>query len=479
MLKPKFAFGDHYQLKKLIDSQGLAEVWEAIVSETDTNEIVALKIFPRLEDDAVEELESKIFEQKSFIHHHLLPAKQIGIINNQPYIEMQFCSNGTVREKVGLLPERELAKCLYQTASAIAFLHKQSMLHGCLKPENILLEGNNYFCYLPDLGLGKIVRQKVIEHMVPSKRNGLYPSTHSEGKNNTAWITPASYHAPELFLENAALSPATDIWALGAIMYELATGKLPFGYLGGKADTNFEDLKDLPKAFSLNLNKLIKRCLSINENDRPTADEIAQATANFFNTGSYKVASLYDTPVTETNTNYPLIFLNETPAPKSTLWKKLSVGLITLSAIGVGVYYLITEPPFSDPGASPIILPDSNLNVTANRKIEAAGIKDAPAPLVKDSLVISKDAAVNPTEKVLAPVIKKVVADTQKISNPVAVPAPEPAPQQVVTKNVNTLKEVKQITPVKKSKPEVKQKETAAPGDLGIPSKRDSEQKPN
>ena len=476
MLKPKNTFGNHYQLKKLIDSRGLAEVWEAVDIETETNDIIALKIFPKLEEEGIADLENKIFNQKSFEHHHLLPARHIGIFGDQPYVEMQFCSNGTVKDKIGLLNERELAKCLYQTASAIAFLHKQSMIHQCLKPENILIEGNNYFCYLPDLGFDKTLRQIIIEGLEGSQRNGNSHSKKSVTNIDTAWVTPASYHAPELILENAEPSTSTDIWALGAIMYELATGKLPFGYLGGNIDQNPDTLKDLPKTFSPNLNKLIKRCLSINPNERPTADEIALSTANFFNTGSYRSITQHEDNVTDANNNYPLVFLNEAPAPKPKIWKKITVALISFLVIGIGAFYFMTHPLFADRHENQeVIMPDPILKETATKKIATSSTDSV---IKKDSNINRRAPVmvVTSPEKKLPPVANKITTDSSKTirSGSVVVKAPEPKRREQVPPVLKYTPPVKKFIPraTKRREPEITR-------DPGIPTRRDSEQKPN
>ena len=477
MLKPKNPFGDHYQLKKMIDSQGLAEVWEAVDINTDTNDIVALKIFPKLEDAAISELENIIIEQKNFEHHHLLPAKHIGIFDNQPYMEMQFCSNGTVKDKIGLLNEKDLAKCLYQTASALAFLHKQLMLHQCLKPENILIEGNNYFCYLPDLGFNNTLRQMVIEGIEAMKPNGINHAKKLIAAHNTAWVTPASYHAPELFLENAKPTTATDVWALGSIMYELATGKLPFGYPGGNADHQLNAIKDLPKIFSPNLNKLIKRCLAINPDERPSAEEIALSTANFFNTGSYKLSIQNEVRETEPSTNYPLIFLNEPPAQKSNNWKKISVGVLALLLIGISIYYFLNQPTYTNKAAPKVIVPKPLLNETVAKKKE---ILSKDSVILKDTNTNQRARAgavvVNSKEKSLPVVVNKIAIDTTNKYNSNAAVArhPEQKKREYIAPVFKNIAPVK--TTVKKA---VKSREQDFPRDPGIPIKRDSEQKPN
>lgn len=479
MLKPKNAFGEQYQLKRIIDAQGLAEVWEAIATKTETNEIVALKIFPKLEDATIVELENNIFDQKNFDYHNLLPAKHIGIYNNQLFFEMQFCSNGTVKDKIGEMNEKDLAKCLYQTASAVAFLHNQSILHQYLKPENILIEGNNYFCYLPDLGFDAALRKTISENHFTENLNGnknFYKSINGNGLR----IIPAAYQAPELFLTGIAPTAATDIWAMGAIMYELACKKLPFGSLGGEDQRNDAEPENLPKSFSPNLNRLIKRCLALNPNDRPAAEEIAQTIANYFNTGSYKLPFKNGEEFTEQPVNYPLIFLNDLPAPKSNRWKKLTLGIVSLTVIGAAVYYFIGDNLFATKTESVELLPVAVKVKTVKQKKE--NIKNDTVA-VKNTAIVKDTTAIIIVPKVL-PSFKKQAVVIPPAPPPVKTLAPILAPKVIKRQiSIKTVKKDPEIfkadLPVKKIIPKViKLKEQKPPEELGIPTRRDSEQEP-
>ena len=483
MLKPKNAFGEQYQLKKIIDAQGLAEVWEAIATKTETNEIVALKIFPKLEDATIVELENNIFNQKNFDYHNLLPAKHIGIYNNQLFFEMQFCSNGTVKDKAGEMNEKELAKCLYQTASAVAFLHNQSILHQYLKPENILIEGNNYFCYLPDLGFDPALRKTISDNLFSENLYGnkiFYKSINGNGFR----AIPAAYQAPELFLTGTVPTVANDIWAMGAIMYELACKKLPFGSLGGEDQRKDAEPENLPKSFSPNLNRLIKKCLAFNPADRPDAEEIAQTIANYFNTGSYKLPFKNEEQFTEQPVNYPLIFLNDIPVPKSNRWKKLTLGVVSLTVIGASVYYLIGDNLFTTKSESVELSPVSVKDKPVKQKKE--NIKNDTVA-VKNTVVVKDTTAIVITPKV-SPSFKKQVVVIPLAPTPVPTLAPTPAltPAPKVIKRQLSIKTISKNTeifkaalPVKKIIPKViKPKEPKPAKELGIPTRRDSEQEP-
>src|ERR1700712_4901594 len=100
MLKAKNIFGEQYQLKRIIDTRGLAEVWEASVTNKHPNNRVALKIFPKQEKTAIQELEDGFGRQPLLVHNNLLPAQQLGIYKNHPYIEMHICDGGNLKNKI-------------------------------------------------------------------------------------------------------------------------------------------------------------------------------------------------------------------------------------------------------------------------------------------------------------------------------------------------------------------------------------------
>ena len=262
-LQPNDIFADHYRLVRLIDIGGFAEVWEAVF--LNAGNTVALKIYPQLDAEGSKNIEREYLNQSELSHSHLLIARYLGFHERYPFLEMRYCSGGNTAEKIRGMSEAELAKCLFQVASALEYLHNDDRVHQDIKPNNILIDKKGDY-YLSDLGLSIRLR-KTIQSVTVAKAGSA---------TQVAGTTPPGYRAPELCHANSlAQQPikATDIWALGATFYELASGKLPFGDWGGCTQLSSPEPKEsLP--YSSGFNSLINRCLSKDAWDRPKAGEI-------------------------------------------------------------------------------------------------------------------------------------------------------------------------------------------------------------
>ncbi|HVK08052.1 MAG TPA: protein kinase, partial [Gemmataceae bacterium] len=131
--------------------------------------------------------------------------------DGRPYLAMEYLPGGTLAErlKAGRLPPRDAADVVAGVARGVAAAHAQGIVHRDLKPGNVLFDAAGT-PKVADFGL--------------AKRGGGSNLTHT----NAVLGTPA-YMAPEQIEEGAKLAgPAADVWALGVILYEAATGARPF-----------------------------------------------------------------------------------------------------------------------------------------------------------------------------------------------------------------------------------------------------------
>ena len=145
-------------------------------------------------------------------HPHIVPVYEVGDVNGVLYLAMKLLPGGTLAERLaeGRMPVREAATLIRAIADAVAFAHRRGVLHRDLKPGNILLDASGQ-PRLSDFGLAKFL-----------------------GSDTALTLTQAvlgtpAYMAPEVARHGAkAATTQSDLWSLGAILYELLSGKPPF-----------------------------------------------------------------------------------------------------------------------------------------------------------------------------------------------------------------------------------------------------------
>jgi len=158
----------------------------------------------------------------SLEHPGIVPIHEVGERDGSCYFSMKFIEGGQLDEVVRRTPMslRQAAELIAKVARTVHYAHEHGILHRDIKPGNILLDAKGE-PQLTDFGLARLIES---ESTVTRTREVLG--------------TP-SYMAPEQALgNNAAISSATDVYGLGAVLYQLLTGQPPFA--GG---TTYETIK--------------------------------------------------------------------------------------------------------------------------------------------------------------------------------------------------------------------------------------------
>ena len=200
-----------YQLLELIGEGAYGAVYLAHQPVIDRE--VAIKIIlPEYacQPDFIRRFESEAQLVAQLEHIHIVPLYDYWRNPEGAYLVMRLMRGGSLEELIqaGPLPLAQVARVLEQVASALAAAHRRGIVHRDLKPANILLdeEGNTY---LSDFGIAKALDEGVGQTMT-----GAIIGT-------PAYITPEQ-------VQSMPVSPQTDIYALGVVMYTMLTGQHPF-----------------------------------------------------------------------------------------------------------------------------------------------------------------------------------------------------------------------------------------------------------
>jgi serine/threonine-protein kinase len=204
---------DGYELQAVLGHGGMGLVYKAWHQRL--NRAVALKMLLAGPYARAEDLERFLREAEAVAglrHPNMVQVHDVGDVDGQPYFTMELVEGGSLAQKIAGAPQpaRQAAALVATSAAAIHVAHQSGIIHRDLKPGNILLTGDGT-PKVTDFGLAKRLEDG----------QGLPLSGAPLG-------TP-SYMAPEQARgQKDAIGPAADVYSLGAILYELLTGRPPF-----------------------------------------------------------------------------------------------------------------------------------------------------------------------------------------------------------------------------------------------------------
>jgi serine/threonine-protein kinase len=199
-----------YRLVRVLGRGGLAEVFEAVAPDGRT---VALKAFRMGDDEAG--LGAAAFVREAHLgrrlsHPGIVPVLDAGCDGDHAFLAMEYVPGYDLRRHTArgqLLPVPQVLHVGEQVARALAAAHAVGIVHRDVKPGNVLVDTRSQAVKLTDFGLARLGD-------VFRSRTGVVAGT-------------PGYMSPEQLAEGV-IGPATDLYALGVMLFELLTGRLPF-----------------------------------------------------------------------------------------------------------------------------------------------------------------------------------------------------------------------------------------------------------
>ena len=266
---------NRYNLLKQIGEGGFGEVW--LAKDLVTGQQVALKLY-KITNKGHLELVREYNQVSGLNSDNLIKVFHVDRdeAHGISYLVMEYCPYGSVEELIGEMDEDEIWRCIHDIAAGLVALSNHTIydaklgrdipapvIHQDIKPANILIrkhdkEGHNVYV-IADFGISK--------------------TTISQKSGSTLFSSAGTlaYMAPERFSPTYRPQVESDIWSLGAMLYELVEGRLPFPNTDGLCGGNWLNQQGvtLPQMQNGNISpklcNVISHCLAKNPLNRPTA----------------------------------------------------------------------------------------------------------------------------------------------------------------------------------------------------------------
>ncbi len=271
-----------FELQERIGGGGMGDVF--LARDTELGRKVAIKLLKSRhagDDETRRRFLREARTASSLNHPNIATVYEIGEIGDVPYLVMEYLKGRTISQRLrqeGRFPIADITRLGAQAAQALAEAHATGVVHRDVKSSNLMIDKHGNVKIL-DFGLAKF---DVFARRNNESDESLPP--YSDITEPGILVGTVTYMSPEQAANDSAASPASDIFSLGVVLYEMTTGRLPFD---GKSyyqvidsilhatPSPVRDLRpDVPDA----LVTVIARALAKNPADRfPSAEDMAAA----------------------------------------------------------------------------------------------------------------------------------------------------------------------------------------------------------
>lgn len=260
-----------FAVTELLGRGGMGRVYRAYDPTLERQ--IALKILVGDDPVHVERFQREARTQAGVDHPSVCKVFEVGDVGGVPYIAMQLVRGRTLEKVAAELPIPQRVALVRQAAEGVHAAHRTGLIHRDIKPANILVEeveGGGLLPYVVDFGLARLLDEPGLTHTFQVAG------------------TP-SYMAPEQAAgQTAKADRRTDVWGLGATLYELLTGRPPFtgdsvvAVMAHVVNDDPNPLRTLNEAVPRDLETIVLRCLDKEPSRRyQSAHELAEELGRF------------------------------------------------------------------------------------------------------------------------------------------------------------------------------------------------------
>lgn len=266
---------DNFIIVRRLGAGGMGEVY--LAKDAELSRRVAIKVIRSDRIGSAREVDRFVREARvtaRLNHPGIVTIYAIGRAGDTPYLALEYIEGETLRDRLrtGILPPRAWVPIARAIAEAAREAHRHLIVHGDLKPSNVLL-GRDGRVRTLDFGLARFVHGMASASTDLTVRSGSITETGIQG-------TPA-YMAPEQWDAQPA-TPASDVWALGVMVFEMAVGAPPFtvsAVARGQVDAAIAC--DAARASGVEIPAIVEdllvRCLDASAERRPTMQQVLES----------------------------------------------------------------------------------------------------------------------------------------------------------------------------------------------------------